>query len=127
MIKRNIILLLCTVLLITFLTACGGNEENSEIAGNWIPTTATINGTTVQYSSLDLDENQFKLDFEPDGKCELTLTGMTTKGTYVFSGTSVDITANSEEYKLDYSSGTLTLSIDNDSSPMSISFIRERD
>jgi hypothetical protein len=125
MIKKTATLILCTLLFIVLLTACG-DKENSEIVGKWVPTTATLNGTTVQYSTLDLDDDQFGFEFTSDGKCSATLTGITSTGTYTFSDTAVDIVINGESQKLSYDSGTLTLVMNYDDNPMSVSFTKER-
>lgn len=127
MVKKNIAVFFCAVLLILSAVGCGNNEENAKIEGVWIPTSAVINGNVVQYEELDIEDNQFLLSFDPNGKCEMTLTGITHSGSYTFSGTSVDIITKSEEYKLDYNSGTLTLSIEDENNPMSVSFIKSRD
>lgn len=91
---------------------CGCSEnKNSEIVGRWVPTTATINGTTVKYDELGIKENTFCFDFSNNEKCIATIAGVTDESPYTFNGTSVDIELNGEEYKLDYESGTLTLSL----------------
>lgn len=125
MIKKTAALLFCALFLIILLTACG-DENNSEITGEWIPTTATLDGTTVQYSSLGIDDDQFFFTFSADGKCTASLAGIVGEGTYIFNDTSVDIEINNEVQKLTYENGTLTLTLDYENNPMSLTFTKVR-
>ena len=125
MIKKFAACMLCALLCLVILTACD-DEKNAEIVGIWIPTTARINGTSVQYSSLDIGDDQFGFTFNADGSCVEIMTGITMNGTYVFNGTSVDLTINGENQKLDYDAGTLTLTLDYGNNPMQITFTKER-
>lgn len=121
---RRIIILTITALL-TMLALYGcSDDKNAEIIGKWTPTTAVINGTTVQYSSLELDNDSFELCFLEDGKCSITSVGITEEGTYVFNDTSIDVTLKTSSLKLDYSNSTITLTLNNETNPMSISFVR---
>lgn len=126
MCKKTLAVLLCALFMILLLTACD-EDKNSEVVGKWIPSTASIGGTTLQYSSLGIDEDQFGLTFEANGNCTMVTTGIKKTGTFVFSGTSIDVKIKGETKKLDYNSGTITLSLNYDNNPMQIVFIRARE
>lgn len=125
-IKRFISALIIALIFTFSLTGCS-NNKNSEIVGNWIPTTASLNGETVQYSYLGLDDNYFGFSFKANGTCTATLAGITGKGTYIFNGTSVDVTIDQEEpKKLTYDNGTLTLKLNYDDDVTTFSFIKTK-
>ncbi len=113
MIKKTVLLLIGIMIALLTLAGCS-DSGNSEIIGSWVPTTATIGGTTVNYSTLELEEGNFGLEFYEDGRCVITLAGIDKEGTYTFNGTSVDVITGNDERKLDYSAGTITLYIDYD-------------
>lgn len=123
--KRCGLILLSALLIVIAFAGCGENK-NEEIAGKWTVSTARINGETVQYNELDIADGQFELYFESDGKCRTTLAGITSEGSYTFSGTSVDIDINGEIQKLDYENGTLTLVLDYGSDSASFTFTKAR-
>lgn len=125
MIKRVAIILSCFFAFSLFLVGCG-NNKNKEIVGDWVPATATINGTTVHYSSLGLDDNQFFLTFKSDGTCTVILTGISHNCTYTFNDTSIDIILNKEEHKLGYEAGIITYSLNYENNPMQICFTKKR-
>lgn len=125
MIKKVAGFLCCAMLMIVIFAGCGENE-NLEIVGKWVPTTATLNDETVKYSELGIDESQFGFEFNSDGKCIATLAGISGEGTYVYHETSVDVEINSEIKKLDYDGATLTLNLDYDNNSTSITFIKEK-
>lgn len=125
MIKRFAIILSCFFAFSIFLIGCG-NDKNNEIIGDWVPTTATINGTTVHYSSLGLEDDQFFLTFNSNGTCTVVLTGISHNCTYTFNETSIDIIINNEENKLGYEAGIITYSLDYENNPMQISFTKKR-
>lgn len=125
MIKKFAIILFFASTLLLILVGCG-NDENSEIVGDWVPSTATINGTTVQYSSLGLDDDQFFLSFDSNDKCTVILTGITHSCTYTYNGTSIDIIINNEEHKLGYEAGIITYSLNYENNPMQICFTKKR-
>ncbi len=117
---------LCGILImLVVFTGCTENT-NTDIVGKWIPTTATINGETVKYSELGIEESQFRFVFEANGKCTATLAGISGAGTYTYHETSVDVEINSETKKLDYDGATLTLNLDYDNNSTSITFIKEK-
>ena len=86
-------------------------DKNSEIVGEWVPTTAKLNGSTIKYDELGIEKEKFGFVFTDDGKCTATLAGINDESSYTFNGTSVDIQINGEDYKLDYEKGNLTLSL----------------
>ncbi len=124
--KKTVLLLFCALSAFTVFSGCGSNE-NSEIVGEWVPASAVINGESVQYSELEVDQNDFALRFESDGKCTVTLAGITNEGSYTFSDTAVDIKANENEYKLDYENGTLTLALDYSNNAASFTFTKSKE
>lgn len=125
MIKKFAIILSCFFTFSLIFVGCG-TDKNSEIVGEWVPATATINGTTVHYSSLGLDDDQFFLEFNSNGSCKVILTGICYNCTYTFNDTSIDIIINNEENKLDYEAGIITYSLDYENNPMQISFTKKR-
>lgn len=120
-----ILFCICAFTLSLIISGCS-DDKNSEIIGEWVPSTATINGTTVHYSELGLDDDQFYLTFEENSKCTVTLTGISHNCTYSFNGTSIDIIINNEEQKLAYEAGIITYSLNYEDNPMQISFTRKR-
>lgn len=99
--------LLC--LLISLLLPGCGEENNSAIAGEWVPSTVSIGGTTISYSELDTKGRDFNFRFNPDGKCKIVIGGVQNDGTYTFNDTSVDIQYGGKSQKLSYDQGILTL------------------
>lgn len=125
MAKKIAIILSCAFTFILIFTGCG-NKKECEIVGDWVPSTATVNGTSVHYSSLGLEDDQFHLSFDSNGKCTVILTGITYNCTYIFNDTSIDITINNEKQKLGYESGIITYNLDYENNPMQICFTRKR-
>ncbi len=64
--KKTAAILALVLLLLTaaVLTGCS-NEDNSEIVGEWKPSTVSINGTTISYSDLDTKGKDFSFNFYP--------------------------------------------------------------
>lgn len=124
-IKRTSLVFLSLFAVIFLLSGCGDKSENEALKGKWIPISAVINGETVQYSELDLKNGYFEFNFKGNGSCTATLAGIEYKGSYVFSGTSVDATLNGNSEKLSYESArqTLTYSYDNTTS---FTFMKEQ-
>lgn len=110
MLKKIFSLLICVIFAVIILAGCGSNE-NKEIAGEWTLTTVSFNGETVKCDELGIDKDKFGFIFTSSGKCMATIMGITDESDYRFSGTSVDIEINGEKKKLNYSNGTLTLSL----------------
>lgn len=125
-IKKTFVLLCSACFLLLALCSCGEDQNNSEIAGHWVPTTATLNGSSVNYSELDLEDDYFSLTFNSDGTCTATLTGIEGSGTYVFNGTSVDITINGDTQRLTYENSQLTLTLSYDGNTSSFVFAKEK-
>lgn len=111
MIKKIAALLVGAMMVLCSFAGCGGSD-NSEIVGEWVPSTVSLNGETVKYSELDIDVSQFGFVFEPGGKCIATLAGISGSGSYTFNGTSVDVEVNNDIKKLNYDKGVLTLALD---------------
>ncbi len=124
-IKRTSLVFLSLFAVIFLLSGCGDKSENEVLKGKWVPISAVINGETVQYSELDLKNGYFEFNFKGNGSCTATLAGIEYKGSYVFSGTSVDATLNGNSEKLNYESArqTLTYSYDNTTS---FTFMKEQ-
>ena len=124
-IKRTSLVFLSLFAVIFLLSGCGDKSENEVLKGKWVPISAVINGETVQYSDLDLKNGYFEFNFKGNGSCTATLAGIEYKGSYVFSGTSVDATLNGNSEKLSYESArqTLTYSYDNTTS---FTFMKEQ-
>ncbi len=125
MIKKTAAIILCAFFMIIMFNGCGA-DKNSEIVGKWVPTTASLNGSTVQYRELGIDEDQFSFTFESDGKCSATLAGIEGEGTYVFNETSVDVVINDETQRLNYDNGNLTLTLNYDNNTTSFTFTKVR-
>ncbi len=111
--KKTAAILALVLLLLTaaVLTGCS-NEDNSEIVGEWKPSTVSINGTTISYSDLDTKGKDFSFNFYPDGKCKIIIGGVSNDGSYAFHQTSVDIQYGGKSQKLSYDHGILTLKLD---------------
>lgn len=124
-IKRTSLVFLSLFAVIFLLSGCGDKSENEVLKGKWVPISAVINGETVQYSEFDLKNGYFEFNFKGNGSCTATLAGIEYKGSYVFSGTSVDATLNGNSEKLSYESArqTLTYSYDNTTS---FTFMKEQ-
>ena len=123
--KKAVSLLICVLSLAFMLFGCGENN-NSEIVGEWVPTTATLNGSTIKYDELEIEKEKFGFVFTDDGKCTATLAGINDESSYTFNGTSVDIQINGEDYKLDYEKGNLTLSLNYGGEYTSFTFTKAR-
>ena len=93
-IKRTLPVFLSLFAVIFLFSGCGDKSENEVLKGKWVPVSAVIDGETVQYSELELKDGYFEFNFKGNGSCTATLAGIEYKGSYVFSGTSVDATAN---------------------------------
>lgn len=127
MIKNTVSVITAAFAILAALVLLAGCSDNSneEIVGSWIPTTAYINGKSVKYSELDIDESQFGFTFEANGNFTATLANVDYSGTYVFNDTSIDLAVNGSTQKLDYDNGTITLTLDYGSTPTTFSFIKE--
>lgn len=123
MLKRVFALVLVIMTAAFVLTGCGDNA-NAEIAGKWIPTAANLNGENVRYSDLNLEDGYFSLEFSESGTCKATIAGVEGEGKYTFNNSSVDVRIDSEEYKIDYSNNTLTLTLNYGSNKSSFSFVK---
>ncbi|WP_405353551.1 hypothetical protein [Ruminococcus sp.] len=123
--KRTILVFLSLFAVIMLLSGCGDKSENAVLKGKWIPISAVINGESIQYSELELEDGYFEFNFKGDGSCTATLAGVDYSGKYVFSGTSVDATLNGNSEKLSYEAArqTLTYSYDNNTS---FTFMKEQ-
>lgn len=122
--KKGIVLLLVIITATLMLAGCG-DSKNSEIAGKWIPTSANLNGKSVKYSDLNLEDGYFSFDFSESGHCKACIAGVEGEGDYTFNNTSVDININGEDYKVDYSNSTLTLSLNYGGTKCSFSFVKQ--
>ena len=108
------------------LAGCGENK-NSEIVGEWIPATATINGETVQFGDLDVESDKFGFVFKENGSCEITIAGTKNNGTYTYNETSVDIDYGGKSEKLLYSDGMLTMNFNYNNETTSFMFTKKTD
>lgn len=124
MYRKAVALLFGLIIMAVIITGCSGNSKNAEIAGEWVPITASFNGETVQYAELGIEQDQFGFTFTEDGKCTATLAGITGKGTYVFNESSVDVVINNKPHKLDYKNGSLVLTLDYGDSPATFTFTK---
>lgn len=124
--KRTFTLIFSVCLILFSLTACGEKADNSEIVGHWVPTAATLNGMSVNYSELGLEDDYFSLTFNQDGSCTAVLTGIEGSGTYVFNGTSVDMTISGDTQKLTYENSQLTLTLSYNGNSSSFIFAKEK-
>ena len=124
--KRIVALALCIILTLTLLAGCN-EKKNEAIVGTWVPTSASFNGQTIQYTELDTEEHGFKFTFEDDGSCTLILAGVKNEGTYVFNETSVDIMYGGKTEKLSYDNGIITLNLNYNNETTSFMFTRLRD
>lgn len=115
------IIICCLFLLIS---GCSKSNNNADIVGNWVPTTASLNGQSVNYSDLGLQDDYFGFTFNDDGSCNATLAGVKGNGKYTFNNTSVDVTINNESRKLTYEKGTLTLTLDFDGNSTQFTFVK---
>ena len=111
-------LILSLVVLVFSLSGCGNDEENNDIAGKWIPTSAVLNGESVKYSELGLEEGYFQFEFFANGNCTATLAGIDYDGTYTCNETSVIATLGGVEERLVYekTQGALTYYFDHTTS-----------
>ena len=111
-IKRTLPVFLSLFAVIFLFSGCGDKSENEVLKGKWVPVSAVIDG-------------YFEFNFKGNGSCTATLAGIEYKGSYVFSGTSVDATLNGNSEKLSYEATrqTLTYSYDNTTS---FTFIKDQ-
>ena len=124
-IKCALPVFLSLFVLIFLLSGCGDKSENEVLKGKWIPISAVINGESVQYSELELEDGYFQFNFKGNGSCTATLAGIEYSGSYVFSGTSVDAVLNGNNEKLSYEAARQTLTYSYDSTT-SFTFIKEQ-
>ena len=122
MIKR--ITALLTVCLLLLLAAGCSSEDNSEIVGEWTPSTVLIGGTTIAYSDLDTSGKDFSFTFYSGGKCKITIGGITNEGSFTFNETSVDVEYGGKTQKLSYDRGILTLKLDYNGNATSYMFTK---
>lgn len=110
--KKTAAVLLTAIFLCAaaMLSGCSG-ADNSDLVGDWKPSTVSINGTTISYSALDTKDKDFSISFYADGKCKIIIGGITNEGRYTFHETSVDIQYGSKSQKLSYDHGILTLKL----------------
>lgn len=111
MIKKHTLFIIMALSAVLMFSGCGENK-NAQLVGEWTPTTASINGETIKYDELEIENNKFSLVFEENGNCKATLAGITYETSYNFNDTSVDIELNGETHKLAYENSTLTLTLD---------------
>lgn len=114
---------ICNVFIFLALTGCS-NKDSNALEGEWVPTTATVSGKTIQYSELNADQSQFFFNFSSDGKCRAVLGGVESSGTYVFNETSVDVVLDGKDEKLKYEGGNLTMDFNYDNASTSITFTK---
>ena len=87
---------------------------------------ANINGETIQFSELDVEEGSFQFTFENNGRCTLILAGIENHGSYVFNKTSVDISYGGKTEKLLYDQGILTLNFYYNNETTSFMFSKQK-
>lgn len=120
------LILLSFIIFATTTLCCGCNDYNinDEIVGNWLPSSAVLNGDTVAYSTLELKDNYFAFEFSKKGGCHAKIAGIDYNGTYKFSGSSIDVVFSDTTEKLIYDrvQKTITYSYD---SQTSFSFSKE--
>lgn len=111
--RKTAVLILSIFCLVTavLLSGCGGTD-NSDLIGEWKPSTVSIGGTTISYSDLDTEDKDFSITFFANGKCRVVIGGISNDGTYTFHETSVDIQYGGKSQKLSYDNGILTLKLD---------------
>ena len=100
--------IMCIIAVFIALSGCG-NNRNSEIEGEWVPTTAYLNGVTVQYSELGIEKDQFGFVFNCDGTCIATRAGVTEKGSFVLNESSIDVNFGGAPERLDYDGKNIKL------------------
>ena len=122
MIKR--ITALLTVCLLLLHAAGCSSEDNSEIVGEWTPSTVSNGGTTIAYSDLDTSGKDFSFTFYSGGKCKITIGGITNEGSFTFNETSVDVEYGGKTQKLSYDRGILTLKLDYNGNTTSYMFTK---
>lgn len=108
---RKTAFFICMLFAVLMLFGCS-ESKNAQLVGTWTPATVSINGETIKYNELELEENEFSLIFDASGNCKVTLAGITHNTKYVFNDTSVDIQLNGETKKLAYENSSLTLTLD---------------
>ena len=126
--KKTVSAILIIAIFAALFTLAGcGENKNSEIVGEWIPATATINGETVQFADLDVEADNFGFVFKDNGSCEITIAGTKNNGTYTFNETSVDIDYGGKSEKLLYSDGMLTMNFNYNNETTSFMFTKKTD
>lgn len=100
--------IMCIIAVFIALSGCG-NNRNSEIEGEWVPTTAYLNGVTIQYSELGIEKDQFGFVFNSDGTCVATRAGVTEKGSFVLNESSIDVNFGGAPERLDYDGKNIKL------------------
>ena len=113
-----------TVLICVFLLALAGcsSKDNSELVGEWKPSTVSIDGTTISYSELQTKGRDFSIEFYSSGKCRIKIAGIENEGSFSFNETSVDIEYGGKTQKLSYDQGILTLKFEYDGQTTSYMF-----
>lgn len=100
------------------------NKKNDILVGDWSPTTIEIQGTTIKYSDLIVNNQLFDLCFTKDGRCSVTIGGVKNDGIYSLNKSSVEIKINNKSQKLSFEGRTLTMSLDYDNTDTLITFVR---
>lgn len=113
----------CGILLGILLINCT-NKKNDILVGDWSPTTIEIQGTTIKYSDLIVNNQLFDLCFTKDGRCSVTIGGVKNDGIYSLNKSSVEIKINNKSQKLSFEGRTLTMSLDYDNTDTLITFVR---
>lgn len=124
MIKKMCAVLICACLCFFAFVGCNDNSD-SEIVGKWVPATANINGETVQYSDLDLEDGSFYFEFKSNGSFSASIAGIHESGEYVFNDTSVDLILDDETQKMTYDNGSLTYAVDYGNQQTSFTFVKQ--
>lgn len=125
MVKKLTALGLALIFTLLLLAGCSDNA-NSDLVGTWTPITASINGETIQFSELDVEEGSFEFTFESNGSCRLVLAGIENRGSYVFNKTSVDVSYGGKTEKLLYDQGILTLNFNYNNETTSFMFTKQK-
>lgn len=113
----------CGILSSILLINCT-NKKNDILVGDWSPTTIEIQGTTIKYSDLIVNNQLFDLCFTKDGRCSVTIAGVKNDGIYSLNKSSVEIKINNKSQKLSFEGRTLTMSLDYDNTDTLITFVR---
>lgn len=100
------------------------NQKNDILVGDWSPTTVEIQGKTMKYSDLGVNNSLFDLYFTQDGRCSVTIGGIENNGIYFLNKSSVDIELNDKNQKLCFQKRTLTMSLNYGNADTLITFVR---